>query len=501
MLSSWTQWSRRRTSLLVVAALLCLAAAGGWNSIRQGSLDSRAAAGIHDQVSPVVPVSKEPGPPSETFDFPQESWKAASLELQSVQSGRFAQSVQLTGKIALNEDRVAHIFPLVEGRVDEVKVQLGNRVKKGDLMVVVQSKEVGHAMLQLFEDRHQREFAVLKDRWTQEVSANTLAMIKAIREGSTIDEIEAKLLNRPMGEYRDKLMTAYIGLYKSRIQLERLAPLSSGAVPGKQILEAEAERNASRATLQSLVEQIQQDAQQAAIISTHSVKEMQTRVSVDETNLKILGFNQEELVSIDPATQGESVSHYPIKAPFDGTVISKDVVLMERVGPQNQILSVADLSSVWVNTDIYEEHLPLLEQLQDQVIHLRSSAWPGRTFEARIFYTGDLVDESSRTISMRAVADNREGMLKPGMFVDVEFPKLEQAEVLQVPLTAVHEHEGKTFVFVHQKLDQFERRDVALGRRNSKAVEIRAGLRQGESIVSQGGFALKSRMLSELLSE
>lgn len=501
MFFSWTRWSRHRTSLLVVAALVCLAAMGGWKSFHRGSLDAQAAAGVQGEAPAAMPASKEQGQQPETFDFPQESWKAASLEMQPVQAGRFAQSVQLTGKIALNDDRVAHVFPLVEGRVDEVKVQLGSRVKKGDLMVVVQSKEVGHAMLQLFEDRHQSEFAVLKDRWTQAVSVNTLAMIKAIREGATIDDIEAKLLNRPMGEYRDKLMAAYIGLYKSRLQLERLAPLSGGAVPGKQILEAEAERNASRATLQSLVEQIQQDAQQAAIISTHSVKELQTRVSVDETNLKILGFNQEDLVSINPATQGESISHYPIKAPFDGTVISKDVVLMERVGPQNQILSIADLSSVWVSTDIYEQHLPLLKQLEDQVIHLRSSAWPGRTFEARIFYTGDLVDESSRTISMRAVADNREGMLKPGMFVDVEFPKLEQADVLQVPLTAVHEHEGKTFVFVHQKLDHFERRDVALGRRNSKAVEIRAGLRQGESIVSQGGFALKSRMLSGLLSE
>ncbi len=498
------QSSRRPSAIyiVIVLGLLAMIAVGGW-WIRSRSVSTAHAPQSqptdpgHTAESPVA-VAHSP----ELIELPRESWKAASIELQPVKRGSFAQPVQLTGKIALNEDHVAHIFPLVEGRVDEVKIQFGDKVKKDDLLVVVQSREVGQSMLQLFQDRLQRDFAITKDRWTQTATTNAQAMIKLIRDGAQLEEIEQQLASRPMGEYRDRLMTAFISHYKAKKHLDRLTPLSQdGAITGKQLLEAQAEWNAARTTLQSLIEQVQQDTQQASAISTQSVKELQTRVAVDETNLKILGFKGDALSAIDPAAQGESLSHYPIYSPFDGTVLSKDVVLLERVGPERQILSIADLSTVWVTTDIYEEHLPLLGQLEKQTIHLKNPAWPGRTFEAQIFYTGDVVHETTRTISMRAVADNKDGLLKPGMFVDVAFPGLMQTEVLQVPLNAIQEHAGKSFVFVHLKDDQFQRRDVTLGRHNADVTEIRAGLKPDEMVVTSGGFALKSRMLADLLSE
>jgi cobalt-zinc-cadmium efflux system membrane fusion protein len=440
--------------------------------------------------------------PSETIPFPRESWQAAEIELQPVRRASWSQSVELTGKIALDDDRVAHIYPLVDGRVQEVRVRFGQHVKKGDLLVVVESKEVGQAMLQLATDRLQRDFAVTKDRWTQEVAANTQIMIDLIRQGAMVDEIEHQLRSRPMGEYRDKLMTAYIAVYKSRLQLDRVQPLSkSGAVSGRLLLDAETERDTTRATLQSLLEQVQQDVRQAAILSAQAVKECQTRVSVDETNLKILGFSDEAISSVDPEHQGQSISHYPIYAPFDGTIISKDVVLLERIGPESQILSIADLSTVWLSTDIYEEHLPLLARLHDHTIRFRSPAWRDRTFEAQVFYTGDLVHESTRTLSMRATADNQHGLLKPGMFVNVELPLGDESQVLQVPEAAIASHEGKSFVFVHVNGDQFQRRDIETGRRSAGSVEIVSGLKGDETVVVRGGFALKSRMLAELLEE
>lgn len=493
---------RTQTVLLLVVGIATLVVAGGWWMRSKPANQAHSAPSAVPGQAAVEVAHGASEPDAGVIDFPQDSWQAAGIKVQPVERGSFAQSVQLTGKITLNEDRVAHVFPLVEGRVDEVKIRYGDKVKKGDLLVVVQSREVGQAMLQLYHDRHQREFAVTKDRWTQAVTTNTQAMIKLIRDAAPVEEIEKQLHSRPMGEYRTRLMTAYIGNNKSRKHLDRLAPLSQdGAITGKQLLEAESEWNAARATLQSLVEQIQQDAQQGAALSAHNVMELQTRVSVDETNLKILGFDDKALANIDPEKQGETISHYPIHAPFDGTIITKDVVLLERVGPEHQILSIADLSTVWVTTDIYEEHLPLLKELDQKKIHLHSKAWPGQTFEAQIFYGGDVVNELSRTISMRAIADNRDGRLKPGMFVDVELPNATQSGVLQVPLAAIQEHEGKSFVFIHTAADKFMRHDVTLGRRNEHAVEILKGLQPGEMVVTGGGFALKSRMLADLLSE
>ena len=490
-----------RRWLLPVALLAGAAAAAGMYWLYGQPHDS----GLDESHAAITPAAdqadqgRDVGPT--TITFPRASWKAAAVEIAPATVAPLEQVTTLTGKITLNEDRVAHIYPLVEGRVDVVNVGLGDAVKKGQEMAVIQSREVGQAMLQLAQDRLQLSFAQRKDAWTQSVAANTQAMIDLLQANAAVEEIETQLRDRPLGEYRDKLMTAYIEHATSRKNLDRLTPLQSkGIVAARQIFEAEATWTTARASLQSLLEQIEQDAKQSAIMSAQTVQELQTRVAVDETALKILGFNDDTITKIDPK-QGEELAHCPIHAPFDGTVISKDVALLEHVGPTNQILGVADMTTVWLAADVYEEHLRLLRQVKNQPVRFRSAAWPDQVFEARIFYTGDIVDSDTRTISMRAVADNPEGLLKPGMFVTVELPAVAQSTVLQVPLTAVLEHEGKSFVFVNTDGETFARRDVTLGRRNTKSVEIQDGVAAGDNVVISGGFALKSQMLAALLAE
>lgn len=483
---------------LVLAGLLVF---GGYLLHRGGLLSHQPRSAEHTP-EPSSPAATAEAEAQDTLHFPRELWEAANLRLQAVAVGPLVEDIELTGKVTLNEDRVAHVYPLVEGRVDEVRVQLGQQVRKDDVMVVVQSKEVGQGMLHLYQERLKLEFAEAKDRWIQEVGQNAASMIGLMRSAASVEQIEQALKDRPLGDYREKLMTAYVAYLKAQAHLERLAPLSSsGAVPARQILEAQAEVNATRATMQSLWEQIAQDTVQAARLSAQAIKELKTNIAVAETNLKILGFRDADLKDIDPAVQGEQLAHYPVLAPFDGTVISKDVVLLEQISPDRQILAVADLSSVWITADIYETHLPLLARLHNQVVRVRSEVWPGEEFPARIFYTGDIVQETTRTVAMRAVAENPAGRLKPGMFVTVVLPRISTAEVLQVPQQAVQLHEGQTFVFVQVGDETFARRNVELGRRNREVVEIRSGLQPGEQVVVEGGFALKSKMLAELLAE
>lgn len=494
MATSISASSFRRLIVFATVACCATALAWWWYVGRRRSPDA-----------PVTPPPQaELGRPQLDLriHFPRGLWPAASLTTEAVRQAALTQTIELTGKVTLDEDRVAHVFPLVEGRIEEVRVRFGDKVKKDQPLVIVHSREVGAAMLQLVQDRLQRDFAVVRDEWTQELTKNVITMLALMRDDVAIERIERELKGRPIGDYRQQLMTAYIARYRAQKQMDRLAPLSDeGAVTGKQLLEAQAELDAARAALQSLIEQLQHEAPHTARESRQKLLELKTRVTVAETNLQILGFRDEDLKQLDPSAQGEAISHYPILAPFDGTIISKDAVLLERVGPERQILSIADLGTVWVTTDIYEEHLPLLKQLVDKRIRLRSKAWPDKVFEAKVFYTGDVVDDSTRTIAMRAQADNADGYLKPGMFVNVELPAGGGEKVLQITPSAVQEHAGKSFVFVAVGDEDFERRDVEIGRRNTDGVEIRSGLRLGETIVTSGGFVLKSKLLAGLLDE
>jgi cobalt-zinc-cadmium efflux system membrane fusion protein len=432
--------------------------------------------------------------------YPQERWAAAALEIAPVRRGAVKRTVQLTGRILLNEDRVAHIYPMVEGAVESVSAHLGQHVKTNDLLAVINSPQVGKAKLELYQARLSREVAMQRHTRMKEVNENTTVLIKDLRDSVPIEEIDTKFRDMPMGENRQLLLSAYSNYYKSHIDFERLESMGDAtAVPAKQYVSAQAARNADRATFQASVEQIAYNLESQMLDSTQTMRESETRVAVAETNLKILGYVPDELMEVNPATQGQTIAHYPIRAPFDGTILSKDISLLEHVRPDMQILRLADSSTVWVSADLYQEHLPLLNRLANKSIKVRNEAWPDRDFEATIFYAGEIMDDSSRTVGLRAIADNGDGLLKPGMFVTVELPDDGKAEVLQLPVDAIQEHEGKKFVFVHLGDAHFERRDIDLGIRGDGIVEIARGLQTEEQVVVHGGFILKSQMLAELM--
>lgn len=103
---------------------------------------------------------------------------------------------------------------------------------------------------------------------------------------------------------------------------------------------------------------------------------------------------------------------------------------------------------------------------------------------------------------MRAVAENKEHLLKPGMFVTIELSgETNQLPVVQIPTTSVLEYQSSQFVFVHQGGEKFQRREVKLGQSNQQLTVVLSGLNEGESVVVEGGFILKSQMLAELMGE
>lgn len=497
---------RRRLLVLLVCGIAAVGiGAAGMYVVTQASLFSRS--GAQSSADSTVAGEESGGENQERGEgesgvvrLPEQKWSIAGLRIQPVELGSLQQNLWVTGKLTVNEDRLAHIYSLVEGLIHKVNVRYGQDVKQGDVLAVVDSKEVGAAKLALYGYSLQADFAKVNNEWNQKINQNTQELIAVLRKEPPITDLEQQFVDKPMGEYRQQLVSAYASLYKSQADYERLTPLADrGIAAGKQVLAAKAAFEADRATFLALLEQLKFTAWQQALLAEQKLQQAERSVAVSRSQLYILGYHETDLDNIDPVAEGESISHFEIRAPFSGTVIGKNVVLAERVGPDTELFRLADLSTVWLQADIYQKDLPKLEKLGDTLRFRAPSS--DHEHEAKIFYSGDVLDPETRTMRLTALVDNPDRHLKPGMFVEVALPGETVRDVLSVPAAAIQEIDGQSLVFVHMGGDQFERRDVSTGTTSDGRVEILAGLKPGEPVVVAGGFTLKSEVLKELMTD
>lgn len=225
----------------------------------------------------------------------------------------------------------------------------------------------------------------------------------------------------------------------------------------------------------------------------------QTELRAAEQKLHVLGLSHEDIATVGGAGKNVVLGRLPTRAPFAGIVIEKHAVIGELANPDGKVMLVADLSALWVWADIYEHDLqPLLEKKeQDGPIPVEVSvhAFPDRVFKGAIDYVGAVMEERTRTVKVRATVDNSEGLLRPGMFCEVQIVLGSASNVVAIPKVALLSDDGREFVFKHLKDDYYVRREVKSGRELGDSVEVLEGAEPGEMIVADGSFLLKSDVL------
>ena len=186
---------------------------------------------------------------------------------------------------------------------------------------------------------------------------------------------------------------------------------------------------------------------------------------------------------------GVATKALTLYSPIDGTVMAKNAVEGNRVMPGDSLFEIAGLQRVWALADIYEYELPLVHVGQTAVVTL--SYLPGRQWRGRISFVSPVVDEKTRTVTVRVDLDNRDMTLKPDMFTDV---RIEQAgtEVLAVPVDAVLSTGSRAIVFVPRDGGRFEPREVELGARMDGFYQVVSGLADGDPVVTQANFLIDS---------
>ena len=183
----------------------------------------------------------------------------------------------------------------------------------------------------------------------------------------------------------------------------------------------------------------------------------------------------------------------PILSPIAGTVIFRDVVKGEHVEPEKILYMVSDLSTLWAILDVYEKDLPHIRK--DSHVTITTSIYPGSQFPGKITYISDLIDENLRTVKIRVEVDNKQGFLKPNMYIQGKIEnRTEQKDILAIPEEAIQNLDGEKIVFILEEGDIFAVRHVTLGYKIGNNRIITQGLSEGDRIVIRGAFYLKAEI-------
>lgn len=188
------------------------------------------------------------------------------------------------------------------------------------------------------------------------------------------------------------------------------------------------------------------------------------------------------------STSGAARPRVTFYAPVTGVVLEKKTVQGMRFMPGEVLYQIADLSSVWVIADVPEQEIANVKA--GSVARLSIAAYPDRNFTAKVDFIYPTLSNATRTVAVRLVLSNPQGLIKPAMYAQVEFATGRDSKVLTVPTSAVIDSGKRQVVLVQLAAGRFEPREVKLGNRSDAYVEVLSGIRDGEQVVTSANFLI-----------
>jgi Cu(I)/Ag(I) efflux system membrane fusion protein len=202
--------------------------------------------------------------------------------------------------------------------------------------------------------------------------------------------------------------------------------------------------------------------------------------------LRYWDISEAEIAHIEQT--GQPVRTLTLRAPASGVVVEKMVVEGARIMPGMDLYRIADLSTVWVEGEVFEKDLSLVHLGQTTVVSF--DAYPGEAFMGRLTYIYPTLATSSRTGRVRVEIANPGQRLKPGMYARLALDASSTRDALLVPRTAIHFTGQRALAFVRHEDGTLMPHEVTTGFASGEFIEVLAGLTEGMQVVSSANFLI-----------
>lgn len=389
--------------------------------------------------------------------IPKESQLLFGIKTTPIETRKIMGGLKATGTVRARPDAKAVVVPPVAGRIVlREGLTIGSAVGRGEQIGTIEQildvpGQVGLEQQRLDVEAQQRD-----------VEAKRLDLKNTVLA-----------LQGQQAQQRATANQARTRLAQAQRELTRSSNLVEvGAVPKKRVEEAQ--------TAVKVAEQ-EVTAAEKQIISLHSqIKQAQTGQTIFRA-----------------PTVRQPTRVFPLTSPVTGIINQINATSGQQVETATQILNIANLSTVLLEAQVFERDLPAVRE--SSKASFTASALSGEVYtigtadgDGRLLSIGQTVNEQTRTVSVIYEVKNPAQRLRDGMFVEMTIDTSGNQTVLAVPKQAVVTEQGQTFVFIFDGGESFVKRAVALGTEGADYYEIKSGLKEGERVVTDGIYQLRS---------
>ncbi len=394
---------------------------------------------------------------------------AATIGLKTVEVdfGPVEEAVELTGVVKAVPDRHHVLTSRTAGRIVVVHVQAGDRVKSGDILVEIDSPEQAR---NIFEARKieadYQKLLVESTRATGKIEQLTVEMQTA-EQAAELADAEVKRL-----ETAGQAVSLNLLSEKKTVAIQ-----SRGQARLRKVEMDLARKEAEALTNQASALRLSRDA----LLAVSNIDPQQAEI--------VLPGGPPKPGTNPGANPEAALNLIRLRSPIEGVVVARTVRPGQGIAAGETLLEVADHNQMQIEGEVPESLLPRLTKVPQADVRIRLEAQQDRVVPGKVRFISPTIDPNKRTAHLQIVADNTDGFLREGAYVNLAVVLRKTKDAVVVPKSAVLEDGPRVFVYVKDG-DVYKKQDIQPGAVNDQIIEVLKGLAPGDVVVAQGAYSL-----------